>query len=133
MKTLKLARGLAVVAGGMDFCTGIGLVATPATMLGLMGAKIPDGASADVFLRWVGAFVAAVGASYLMALICGGSSRLRTTLELTALFRFAAGLFSLCAIMSGELGLGWAGVPAGDLALVAAQIWLVRRKGWDDV
>ncbi|MFA6285844.1 MAG: hypothetical protein WC661_00565 [Opitutaceae bacterium] len=122
----RLAWWLALGAGGIDFCSGLGLVFVPSQVLPLMGVAVP-GAEALIWLRWVGAFVWAVGASYLLALLLGGEARLRTLLELTIPFRLSAGVFSAVAIASGWLSFGWASVPATDFTLVIAQIWLLRR------
>ena len=122
----RLAWWLALGAGGMDFCSGLGLAFIPAQVLPLMRVGVP-GAEALIWLRWVGAFVWAVGASYLLALLLGGEARLRTLLELTIAFRLSAGIFSTVAIANGWLSLGWASVPVTDFALVIAQIWLLRR------
>lgn len=122
----RLAWWLALGAGGLDFCTGLGLAFAPAEALPLMGLAVP-GAEALIWLRWVGAFVWAVGASYLLALLLGGETRLRACLELTLPFRLAAGVFGAVAVARGWLSPLWAGVPATDFALVAAQLWLLRR------
>lgn len=125
-KTIKLARLLALGAGAMDFFTGLGLVFAPARVLSLMRVATPEG-DALVFLRWVGAFVGAVGASYLLALARGGEARLRGVLEFTIPFRLAAGGFSAAAVALGWLPFAWASVPVADFALVAAQVWLLGR------
>lgn len=125
----KLEQGavwLALGAGGLDLATGLGLVVAPAFVLGLMGAAAP-GPEALVYLRWIGAFVAAVGFSYLWALGRRDVALLRHTLELTIWFRLAAGLYSAWAIATGRLPVIWASVPATDFALAAAQGWLLRR------
>jgi len=122
----RLAWWLALGAGAADFCSGLGLALVPAQVLSLMGLAVPGG-EALIWLRWVGAFVWAVGASYLLALVLGGEARLRTLLELTIPFRFSAGIFGTVAIASGWLSLGWASVPVIDFALVIAQIWLLRK------
>lgn len=131
MKTVKLARALAWVAGTMDAATGIGLVAAPAWTLGWMRAAAP-GAEGLVFLRWVGAFVAAVGGSYLLALARGGEERLREVLVMTVLFRAAAGGFCAAAVAAAWLEARWGTVALTDGALVIAQLWLLRRGGWGD-
>ena len=131
MKTLKLARGLAVVAGAMDAATGAGLVLLPEWTLGCMGVGTP-GAEALVFLRWVGAFVGAVGIAYLAALARGGAARLREVFVTTLLFRAAAGGFCAAAVLGGALEPRWITVAFTDGALVAAQLWLLRRGGWAD-
>jgi hypothetical protein len=85
------------------------------------------GAEALIYLRWVGAFVAAVGASYLIALVIGGGARLRAVFEFTIVFRLAAGVFSAVAIARGWLAPVWVSVPLADFALAAVQAWLLRK------
>ncbi len=125
-KLEQAAIWLALGAGGLDFCTGVGLMTVPALMLRLMFVPVP-GAEALVYLRWLGAFVMAVGASYLWALGRKDVVLLRHTLELTVIFRIAVGLFSTWALMSGLLPPMWTNVPVTDFGLAAAQIWLLRR------
>jgi hypothetical protein len=70
MKTpcsLRFVRSYALVVGAMDLSTGLALMAAPAFTLARMGAAVP-GAEALGYVRFSGAFVAAVGASYLVAL-----------------------------------------------------------------
>lgn len=129
--TKKLAYGLAAFAGAMDFATGAGLVVAPMWTLGWMRVA-PPGADAVIFLRWVGAFVGAVGASYLVALFRGGSLRLRETFVTTLLFRLAAGGYCAAAVAAGGLDSHWLVVAVTDLGLVATQVWLLRRGGWND-
>lgn len=127
--TMSWARYLAGLAGAMDATTGAGLVALPDLTLAAMGVAAPGG-DARVYLRWVGAFVAAVGVSYLVALLRGGVAALREVFFTTLLFRAAAGGFCLSAVLAGALELRWLTVAATDGALVVAQVWLVRREGW---
>lgn len=115
----------AVVVGAMDFLTGIGLVVTPALTLRLMGADVPD-AAAWAFVRFVGVFVGAVGATYLWA-ARSEPVVLRTTLTVTFFFRAGAGIYAGVAVMTGQLGPAWLAVAATDLACVAAQSWLLNR------
>jgi len=122
----RLAWWLALGAGMLDFGSGLGLALAPAQVLPLMGLTVP-GAEALIWLRWVGAFVWAVGASYLLALLLGGAARLRTLLELTIPFRLSVGVFSAVVIAGGWLSVGWASVPATDFTLLVAQLWLLRR------
>lgn len=126
MSTQTVARLLALVAGSLDFCTGLGLVLFPRSILPLMRVASPEG-EALVYLRFVGAFVAAVGACYLWTLVRGGQDRLRTTLELTIIFRLSAGAFSATAIGLGWLSSAWVSVPATDFVLVGLQLWLVNK------
>jgi hypothetical protein len=126
MPIVKIARLLALVAGTLDFCTGLALVLNPQQILPLMHMDIPS-SEALVYLRFVGAFVAAVGSCYLLALVRGGLNRLRSMLEMTILFRLSAGSFSAAAIGLGWLPFAWASVPATDFALVGLQLWLASK------
>lgn len=126
--TTQHARRLAWLAGAMDAATGAGLVAWPEWTLAAMGAAAPTG-DARVFLRWLGAFVGAVGVSYLVALRRGRAA-LREVLVTTLLFRAAAGGFCLWAVLAGELEPRWITVAATDGALALAQLWLLNREGW---
>jgi hypothetical protein len=125
-KPEQMAAWLALGAGGLDLATGLGLVLAPALVLQLMGV-VPPGAEALVYLRWIGAFVGAVGFSYLWALGRRDGALLRHTLELTVWFRLAAGGYSAWALATGALPPGWASVPVTDFLLAAAQVWLLRR------
>ncbi len=130
MNVNRLARVYAALAGAADLGTGIGLVFLPGPVLALMGVA-PVTGEALVFLRWVGAFVGAVGASYFWAL-WRPAMGLRAMLELTILFRVAAGLFSAWAIATGGLTAAWWSVPVTDLGLVAVQVWLLRKGAGRD-
>lgn len=125
MKPEKIARYLALAAGLMDLSTGLGLVLLPALTLKLMLVAVP-GPEALVFVRFVGAFVAAVGASYLWALNCP-VERLRPVLGATMLFRLSAGSYTLVAVCLGTLSPAWLTVTAADFSLVALQSWLLSR------
>ena len=120
-----LARRLALLAGALDFGSGLGLVALPAAMLPLMGLPVP-GEEALTFVRFVGAFVAAVGACYLWALRRPGE-RLRVVLGATLWFRLAAGSYVLGAVLRGSLDASWLTVTAADYGLIVAQLWLLAR------
>jgi hypothetical protein len=132
MNYLRFARRLALGAGLLDFGTGLGLAFLPAKVLPLMRVPTPSD-EALVYLRFVGVFVAAVGASYLLAIPGGRRSRLRSILEFTLIFRLAAGVFATVAIGNGWLALAWAGVPAADFALLGIQLWLIAKLPADDI
>jgi len=129
MTPTRLARWLLLGAGTMDAATGLGLSLAPAATLALMGVVPPDG-DALVFLRWVGAFVGAVGATYLWGWL-HARRLLRPVLELTMIFRLAAGVFSAVAIARGWLTPAWLSVPVTDLALVGAQVVLLAKGAGD--
>jgi hypothetical protein len=126
MPIVKTARLLALVAGLLDFFTGLGLVFLPQRILPLMHVATPAG-EALVYLRFVGAFVLAVGACYLLALVRGGMDRLRAALELTIPFRLSTGVFAAVALSLGWLSTGWVSVPATDFVLVSLQLWLLAK------
>jgi hypothetical protein len=128
MKTqawLSVARTLALLAGIMDFVTGLGLILAPALTLRGMLAPVP-GAEALVYLRFVGVFVFAIGASYLLAWRRGGGAPLRAVFRFTLPFLAAAGLFTGVAVMTGTLAPAWLSVTGTDLVLAGLQIWLLR-------
>jgi len=128
----RLARLFTLAAGLMDFMTGLGLVFFPAQLLPLMRVPVPT-ADSLVFFRFVGAFVAAVGATYLWAWSRRDTAHLRFVFAFTIPFRFAAGTYSAAAIFLNWLPPAWISVPLTDLALVAAQLWLLRQPHlWSD-
>jgi hypothetical protein len=114
-----------VLAGALDAVTGASLVAAPGVVLRWLGiAEPPDGA---VFLRWIGAFVGAVGVSYLYPFVLSRSlrsARLRVVLEVTAIERLGVFCFVTLAIGAGALAARWSTVALTDLALGAAQLWM---------
>ena len=122
---LNLSSLLAFLAGLMDATTGIGLVASPSLTLSCMLVPVP-GPEALLYVRFVGAFVGAVGASYLVALWRDGSEPLRNVFEFTLLFRAAAGLFTGEAVLAGALAPFWLVVTFTDFLLVGLQVWLLR-------
>jgi hypothetical protein len=125
-RATHLAVVLAWFAGAADFMTGLGLVLRPALVLQLMGAS-PVPAETQVFLRFVGAFVGAVGLTYLIAAWRRERAQLKSVLELTIVFRLAAGGFAATAIGLGWLESAWTSVPATDLTLAALQGWLLAK------
>lgn len=125
MNATRLGTWLAWAAGAMDFGTGVGLVAAPAWTLARMAVPVP-GEEALLFVRFVGAFVGAVGASYVWA-AARPRERLRVMLGLTVWMRIAAGTFAGVAVASGALAGGWLAVTATDWTLAVAQVWLIAK------
>ena len=125
-----IARRLALLAGLMDFSTGVSLVFLPSFTLHLMWVPVP-GLEALSFVRFVGAFVAAVGASYLWALM-RPIERLKVVFGATNLFRLSAGAFTLLGVACGWLSPAWLLVTATDFFLVAAQSWLIAKGACRD-
>jgi len=132
---VRPSRGVAAfafAAGLCDAATGVALVAAPLWTLGRMGIEpLP---AEPVYLRWIGAFVLAVGLAYLYPfLLAPGrrAARLATVFEVTALARGAVALTAGGAILAGELAPAWAGVPLFDAALAVAQLVLLARGAFE--
>ncbi len=128
----KLAATYTALAGGMDAITGPWLVFAPDSALAAMGVEAEDD---TLFISFVGAFVAAVGFSYLWALWRwlkrGDTAFLQAVWRVTILFRLAAGAFCTAKILTDALDITWASIPVADFALAAVQIWLLRA-GWPE-
>lgn len=128
----RFARIYATAMGAMDFATGLGLVTLPTFTLGLMRVE-PPATEAMTWVRFVGAFVGAVGASYLWAALSADGRGLRAMLGTTIIFRSAAGLYTGGAVLTGSLGSAWLAVTVTDLACVVVQsVLLARGVGRDD-
>ena len=132
MSGVGSARRLLALFGLCDLATGLALLAAPAALFRLPGL---GPAPADpIFVRWIGVFVASVGASYLYPWLGARQwlpARLGTIAEVTALQRTAVALFVAVAVVTGALAPGWLGVAAFDGAVAAAQVAIVRG-GWLD-
>ena len=122
----QIARGFCVVAGGLDFTTGLALVVSPTFTLLRMGA-IPPAPELLGYIRFIGVFVAAVGASYLWAMVRGAAREIRTVLFITLFFRTGVGLYVGIAVLVAELERAWWVVSATDLTFAAIQGWLLLR------
>ena len=137
MKAETKKRGtllLAGCAGLMDTTTGLLLMVVPWSALALMGA----GAVAEAlpFIRFIGAFVFAVGSLYLWGIAWayrGGWGALRSVFWSTAWIRAVICAFGTAAICRGILDTSWAGVPAADGIVAALQLaWLWKGGIPDD-
>lgn len=138
-----LPMGLApamMAMGALDGVTGLLLLAEPLATLRLMGVSVLP--TEPVFVRFIGAFVAAVGASYFLPWLPAnrhpwvpasrpdsGSARARlvAVIDTTTLVRLSVGIFVVAAVTSSALTLPWLMVAVADLAIAAAQI-IVRGK-----
>jgi hypothetical protein len=135
MKIKKKKRILVIfclIAGLMDALSGALLMSFPVSTLKLMGVP-PVALEAQVFVRFVGAFVFAVGTLYLFtpiqALLTHVWSWLWAMLLATAWIRAVICLFTTVAIVSGAMSLRWWTVPVTDGSLAALQIWVIWT-GW---
>lgn len=125
--------GFALTVGLCDAATGLALIAAPVWTLGRMG--IAAAPAEPVFVRWIGAFVLAVGLSYLYPFLLRASGsarlgeRLATVFEVATLARGLVAVVAGGAIAGGLLERAWLGVPLFDAAVAAVQIVLLRRGG----
>ena len=120
-----------LVAGISDSLTGALLIVEPAWTLGLMGLQVPT--DALPFLSFIGAFVFAVGLSYLygaMLVVRGGcASRLEALWVVTAIVRCSVAAFVIARVAAGVLGPGWLTIAFFDGACVLIQA-VGLRQGW---
>lgn len=120
-----------VLAGGCDALTGLLLMAAPLFTLDLMG--IPVHPTEPVYMRFIGAFVFAVGSSYFRPLLPRDPGlRLeaaRHTLASTAWIRVCIATFTVIALLGHDLHPRWAVVTATDVSLSCIQLfWLTRLR-----
>ena len=126
----KWANLFCILAGLCDGSTGPMLVFAPVFTLKLMGvAVIPEDTT---FIRFIGAFVGAVGFSYLFPfLFTRGEARdrlLTGVLTSATIIRISIASFTTFAIAAGLLDRTWISVPLSDAFLATCQIVLLRKK-----
>ena len=120
-----------LVAGFSDTSTGALLIAAPVFTIRMMGLSVPY--DATPFLSFIGAFVLAVGLSYLYGALLvrrtNGMPRLEAVWLLTAIIRSSVAIFVLAAVLKGSLAPGWLGIAIFDgiCALIQAR---GLRQGW---
>ena len=123
--------GYQLLAGVSDTSTGALLIAAPIETLGLMGLQVP--ADSAPFLSFIGAFVLAVGLSYLYGGLLvsrpGSSSRLEAVWLLTAIIRSSVAVFVFTQVLAGILQPGWLIIAGFDGACAFFQA-IGLRKGW---
>ena len=123
-----------ITAGSSDAATGILLMVAPALTLELMHVTVLP--APIVFMRYIGIFVAAVGASYLWTIARYPLSR-RFALawssqwQVTALIRLSIALFLLVESVFSDMEHAWLLIAAFDGLLAGVQIFGVWR-GWFD-
>lgn len=120
----ELAPWFALGAGLGDLGTGAALVAAPELVLRLLA--LPPVAE-TVLLRFVGVFVASVGAAYFWPFLGESRARpgrLRAALTLTAVPRLAVAGFLATAVAAGALAPPWLLVGGYDALVAIAQLRL---------
>lgn len=125
----RFAVWFSTAVGAMDAATGAALVAAPATTLSLFGAQLPPGD--DTSMRFVGAFVCAVGLTYLFASIPWRRNERAARIEQvwwsTAIIRTVVALFVAGCIVTGRLEMPWATVAAADAGVAGVQLWWLKK------
>ena len=120
-----------LLAGFSDFATGALLIIAPVFTLAQMHLAVP--ADSLPFLSFIGAFVMAVGLSYIYAAMLlrrgGCSSRIEAIWVVTALLRGSVASYVTFAVLSGALVSGWIIIAAFDAACVVIQA-VGLRCGW---
>lgn len=120
-----------LIAGISDASTGALLIAAPLFTIRMMGLSVPRDASP--FLSFIGAFVLAVGLSYLYGALLvnrtGAVPRLEAVWLLTAIIRSSVAIFIVAAVLSGTLSVGWLTIAVFDGICVVIQARGLRR-GW---
>lgn len=120
-----------LIAGISDASTGALLIAAPLFTIRMMGLSVPR--DATPFLSFIGAFVLAVGLSYLYGALLvnrtGAVPRLEAVWLLTAIIRSSVAIFIVAAVLSGTLSVGWLTIAVFDGICVVIQARGLRR-GW---
>ena len=130
MKTRTLFTLFQIVAGAGDAATGLLLLVAPSLTLRLMGiSRIPGDL---IFVSFIGAFVFAVGLSYLVYLRVprneiemGG---LRAAWLLTGMERMCVAVFIAIAFAGGKMEGAWMTVSIFDFAFAAFQFRALYRR-----
>lgn len=114
--------------GAGDLATGVLLVISPATVETLLFLR-PSPPEAAIFVRWIGVFVAVVGAAYLLPFrirdAAARRERLRFVLEWTAWARLAVATFVGAAVLAAALPEGWCLVGSYDALAASGQLALL--------
>ena len=111
-------------AGGIDSLTGVGLLLMPEITLRVMG--VDHSLYQLELIRFIGAFVFAVGSLYLWSLFLERSV-LWILWWATAWVRVCVSVVTGGMILRGVLGFEWVAVPLTDLSLAVFQVWWLCR------
>lgn len=111
-----------VLLGAGDLLTGLVLIGRPGWVLSPLGVESPR---PDIFLRWIGVFVAMVGAATIVPWFerdpAARAARMRDASAWSAQTRCAVSAFVALAVLSGALATGFAVVGAWDALAAVAQ------------
>jgi hypothetical protein len=113
----------------------VALIAGPSWTLRQLGLT-PVSGEAEIFVRWIGLFVFAVGAAYLAPFAAPEperSARLRGALAWTAGARLLVVGFIALAVLSSALPEGWCLVGSYDGVVAIVQLALLSRGSFGEV
>lgn len=122
-----------LAAGGCDALTGCLLLLAPLETLELLGIAATH---EPMLVSFIGIFVGSMGLAYLQPwwsgrwVGTGPRVNLSVLLEITAVARFAVGLFLVFSVSSANLEPAWLSVAATDLTLAFFQTYILRRGDW---
>lgn len=110
-----------------ELAAGAALVVVPRQFLALLDVPLAAGPAA-IWLRWIGVFVAAVGALYFLPWWGPrrlAKARLRFSLEATSMIRLLVAGFIAVSILGGALPTEWALVGGYDAVVGGSQLALL--------
>lgn len=126
----RFATWFCVGAGSCDGATGVLLLTFPRLVVRLLGVPPPSGETI-VYLRFLGVFVACVGAAYLLPLFVADRAarerRMVAAIDATAFTRLAVALFLAGEVIARGLAAPWLLVGAFDGVVGVAQLALRER------
>lgn len=130
MKPNAIFVGFQATAGFCDTLTGILLILLPSFALQLMGVRQPI--AEPIFVSFIGAFVLAVGLSYLLFILPPHNAydlaAVRAAWLITGLVRLCVATFVLAACLARRLDPAWLTVAMVDYCVAAFQF--VARRTW---
>lgn len=118
------------LVGAMDTLTGLLLILTPVLVLNLL--MISDVPQETIYLRFIGAFVASVGSTYLISSLYYQDTFYLTYVKslwlYTGAIRLSVGTFLLFATIFGALNILWISVALTDLTVAGLQFLSLKKS-----
>lgn len=118
-------RRVAGLVGVGDALTGLGLMIAPLALVRLMGIEADE--AAQVWLRFIGAFVFGVGLATLEPALSAAAPRLPGATSATMTIRLAVACVVALAVWRSELEPRWLLVACWDLIAALVQAASCRR------
>jgi hypothetical protein len=128
MRPNALFVGFQAAAGTCDTLAGILLILLPSFTLRLMGVR--QAITEPIFISFIGAFVLAIGLSYLLFIVpprnASDLAGVRAAWLITGLVRLCVGTFVIAACVARQLDPAWLTVAIVDYGVAAFQ-FMARR------